>query len=76
MTSNTGAPSRGGLPLLAAALCVAAFAGEARALPFLDASQDFLPSATERSARSAALFVRQIRPSSRKRANASQRFSM
>jgi len=30
--------------LLAAALCVAGFAGPAQALPFLDASQDFLPT--------------------------------
>jgi hypothetical protein len=34
------------LALLSAALCVAGFAGHAQALPFLDASQDFLPSYT------------------------------
>jgi hypothetical protein len=39
-------------------------------------SQDFLPRAKPRSARSAALLVRQIRPSSRKRVNAGQRLSM
>ena len=36
-------------------------------------SHDFLPSANPRRARSAALFVRQTRPSSMKRANRSQR---
>ena len=39
-------------------------------------SHDFLPSANPRSARSAALFVRQTLPSSIKRANRSQRLSM
>src|SRR4029077_13650524 len=39
-------------------------------------SHDFLPRAMPRSARSAALFDKQIRPSSRKRVNAGQRLSM
>jgi len=39
-------------------------------------NHDFLPRANPRSARSAALFVMQIRPSSRKRAKSSQRLSM
>ncbi|MBZ9994019.1 enolase C-terminal domain-like protein [Mesorhizobium sp. BH1-1-4] len=38
--------------------------------------QSFLPRAKPRSARSAALFVRQIRPSPRKAVKLSQRFSM
>jgi len=39
-------------------------------------SRALRPIAMPRSARSAALLVRQIRPSSRKRVNAGQRFSM
>src|SRR4051812_42257330 len=39
-------------------------------------SHDFLPRAIPRSARSAALLLRQIRPSSRKRVKAGQRLSM
>ena len=39
-------------------------------------NHDFLPRAMPRSARSAALLLKQIRPSSRKRANAIQRLSM
>ena len=39
-------------------------------------SHDFLPSAKPRNARSAALFVRQILPSSRNDVNPSQRLSM
>jgi hypothetical protein len=39
-------------------------------------SQDFLPKAIPRTPRSAALFHRQTRPSSRKRVNAIQRLSM
>jgi hypothetical protein len=47
MNSPTRLPPRGHLlKLLAAALCVAGFTGHAQALPFLDASQDFLPSYT------------------------------
>ena len=39
-------------------------------------SHDFLPRAMPRRPRSAALFDRQTRPSSRKRVKAGQRFSM
>jgi hypothetical protein len=39
-------------------------------------SQDFRPTAIPRSARSAALLVRQIRPFSKKRLNIGQRLSM
>jgi hypothetical protein len=39
-------------------------------------SHAFLPSARPRSALSAALFVKQMRPSSRKREKADQRVSM
>src|ERR1700719_2595535 len=39
-------------------------------------NHDFLPRAIPRSARSAALFERPIRPSSRKRVKAGQRLSM
>ena len=39
-------------------------------------SHDFRPRAMPRSARSAALFDRQMRPSSRKRVKAAQRLSM
>lgn len=47
MNSPTRLPPRCHLlKLLAAALCVAGFTGHAQALPFLDASQDFLPSYT------------------------------
>jgi hypothetical protein len=47
MNAKTCLPSRSDLlKLLTAALCAAGFAGPAQALPFLDASQDFLPSYT------------------------------
>ena len=47
MNSTTRLPPRGELlKLLAATLCVAGFTGSAQALPFLDASQDLLPSYT------------------------------
>lgn len=47
MNSQTRPPLRGHLlKLLAAALCASGLAGTAHALPFLDASQDFLPSYT------------------------------
>ena len=39
-------------------------------------SHDFLPRAIPRKARSAALFERQMQPSSRKRVKAGQRLSM
>src|SRR6202166_470833 len=39
-------------------------------------SHDFLPRAIPRNARSAALFDKQMRPSSRKRVNAVQRLSI
>lgn len=45
MHSQTRLPLRGHLlKLFAAALCTAGFTGHAQALPFLDASPDFLPS--------------------------------
>jgi len=47
MTAQTCPPPRGiALKLLSAALCVAGFTGHAQALPFIDASLDFLPSYT------------------------------
>ena len=47
-----------------------------RSEPANNYNHDFLPRAIPRSARSAALFERQIRPSSRKRVKAGQRLSI
>src|SRR3954468_12802058 len=75
--STSASQARGSTPFSLAVMMseyMAAARSPPRSLPAN--SHDRRPRAMPRSARSAALFVRQIRPSSRNRLNASQRVSM
>src|SRR5882757_7054998 len=75
MRASTSASQACGSTSLSRTVWIRVYITAARSPPRSEPanSHDFLPSAIPRSARSAALLVRQIRPSSRKRANASQR---
>ena len=78
MRASTSASQARGSTSLSLAVTISEYIAAARSPPRSDPanSQAFLPRAMPRSPRSAALFVRQIRPSSRKRVNAAHRLSM
>src|ERR1700757_4577835 len=78
MRESTSASQASGSTSLNFAVVISVAIAAARSAPRSEPAncQDFLPNANPRSARSAALFVRQTLPSSRKRANRSQRLSM
>ncbi len=77
MRASTSASQACGSTSLSFAVMISVAMAAARSAPRSEPanSHDFLPSAKPRSARSAALFVRQIRPSSRKPAKRSQRLA-
>ena len=78
MRASTSASQACGSMSLSLAVTIRLYMAAARMPPRSEPakSHDFLPNAIPRSARSAALFVRQMRPSSRKRVNAGHRLSM
>ena len=78
MRPSTSASQACGSTSLSLAVMISVAMTAARSAPRSEPanSQDFRPSAKPRSARSAALFVRQIRPSSMNRTNRCQRLSM
>ena len=78
MRASTSASQACGSMSFILAVTISLYIAAARSPPRSEPANnhDFLPRAMPRRARSAALFVRQIRPSSRKRVKPSQRFSM
>ncbi len=77
MRASTSANQANGSTSLSFAVAISVVIAAARAAPRSEPakSHDLRPRAKPRSARSAALFVRQIRPSARKGVNRSQRLS-
>ena len=78
MRRSTSASQACGSTLLSLAVAISVYIAAARSPPRSEpAKSQFLrPMAMPRSARSAALLVKQMRPSLRKRVKAVQRFSM
>ena len=76
--ANTSASQACGSMPFSFAVAIRLYMTAARSPPRFEPqnSHDLRPSATPRSARSAALFVKQTRPSSRKRVKVVQRLSM
>ena len=78
MRASTSASQACGSTSLSFAVTISEYMAAARSPPRSEPanSHDFLPRAIPRNARSAALFDRHTRPSSRKRVNDAQRLSM
>src|SRR4051812_17062675 len=78
MRANTSASQACGSRSFISAVTIRLYITTARSPPRFEPqnNHDFRPNAMPRTPRSAALFDRQMRPSSRKRVNALQRLSM